>query len=310
MDIAVLGCGRWGRNVIRTLRELETGEDVRLRDVVHTGNENRGRQIEKDHQLNPHTRVDKAIERNDAVCVVTPDDTHPSLTRRVLNHETDVFVEKPLAFDRDEARDLFLLAREQDALLMVGHLMLFHPLLSELSSRKTFRVQNLQEVAVTRLSNLREAGERRLPHSSLIHDITVLDAVFEAVPDTVTVHEADGPYPPGRFLNARLDYGTTPVRIRARSDWCLPERSLSFRSKTHHFHFDGLEETLTILKETGKTDDTDTIQFDSLPLTEELRNFVRASRSRESCLVTSKHVLRVMETLDRLERRILETLAS
>lgn len=305
MDFAVVGCGRWGQNVIRTLRDLESTENLQLREVVHTGNPDRASNISEQYNLPCHTDLGEAIDRNDAVCVVTPDETHPRLTRRILEDKTDVFVEKPLAFDLEECRELYDLADRNDCRLMVGHLMLFHPVLAELKSRPEFQTDNLSEIRVSRLSDLREVGERRLPYSSLIHDISLLDALYEAVPSRINVLDATGPYPPGASLTVRLEYSTTPVRIHARSDWPFPDRTITFRSQNTFLRFDGLEENLTILDGTKEDTSGETVTFDSLPLTDELRNFARVCSRRATPAVSQDHVVRVMKTLDELEQHLI-----
>lgn len=302
MQLAVVGCGRWGQNVIRTLHELEREENVRLTDVVHTGHPERADWVHHNTNARCHTDLDRALERCRAVCVVTPDETHPELVERCLNADRDVFVEKPLAFERETARELLERATQKDLLLMPGHLMVFHPFLSHLTDETTFRVDDLDEVLVERFNHLRQSGERRLLQSSLIHDLAVLDVVFTSAPESITVHDARGPFPPGRFLSAHLTYDPdVQVHVRACIDWPRKRRFLEFRRGNQLFAFNGLEDRLQIIDGAKDEPASQTKTFDTLPLTEELRHFVRAVRGEEPCRINRDHVMRVMETMDRIE---------
>ena len=63
----------------------------------------------------------------DAVVVASPVPTHAELARRALLANKDVFVEKPLASSPADAEHLVRLAAEKDRILMVGHLLEYHP---------------------------------------------------------------------------------------------------------------------------------------------------------------------------------------
>lgn len=306
MKLAVVGCGRWGKNVIRTIGRLEEPENVRLTDVVHAGDPTRAEWVNNQTDARCHTDLDRALERVRAVCLVTPDETHPGLVEHCLEAGVDVFVEKPLAFDRETARRLLDRAAEEDRLLMPGHLMLFHPFLAHLREDPDFRAETLDSVLVDRFNHLRASGERRLLHSSLIHDLAALDVLFRSGPDAITVHEARGLFPPGRYLSAHLLYGGVDVRVRACIDWPRRHRSMSFRRGDRVFYFDGLEERLEITG--GPPDDRTSrnVTFEVLPLTEELRHFVRAVRGETTCRITPEHVMRVMDTMGRIQEEAAE----
>ncbi|MFB6345484.1 MAG: Gfo/Idh/MocA family protein [bacterium] len=307
VDVAVLGCGPWGRNIIRTLLDLESTEDFRLREIVHQGSTERAETVNEAFNFECHTDLTEALNRNDAICVATPDETHFELVETALQSGLDVFVEKPLCFNRTRAEELFSLATKNNCLLMPGHLMLYHPLLSALQEEPNFQPGTLDEIVINRLSRLRDNGERRLLHSSLIHDLTVLDALYGATPSLTSCIPL-GPYPPGRSVSGTLLYKETKVQIRARSDWPFPERTITFRRGEQFFHFDGQSDELTLSDQADPTEDDRLITFDELPLTAELKNFIRSSQELESCRVSKQHVLRVMKTLESIQQRVLNEL--
>jgi predicted dehydrogenase len=301
IKLTVIGCGRWGKNILRTLSELETSLDFELNEVVHTGNPEREQWVHETLDVKCHSNLDSALVRNDAACIVTPDETHSELVDRCLREELDVFVEKPLAFDRTEALNRLDRAKNQDNVLMPGHLMLFHPVLETLEDNPSFKINQLDEILVTRRSNLRESGERRLIHSSLVHDIALLDHLFGHSPNTSVVHHAQGPFPPLCSLDARLTYDGIVVKVDARSDWPFPKRSIVFRTGKRFFKFDGIKDTLEIIDTSDKSIEPDVRSFNALPLTDELRQFVSLVQGGNDSRITPDHIGRVMQTMDTLE---------
>lgn len=124
--IGVIGAGAWGRNHVRTFASLEEAE---LAVVADRSPEVR-RRIARDH---PHVRcaadAAQAFEDPsiDGVVLATPAPTHARLARAALEAGKHVLVEKPLALDVREAEELERLARKCGRVLMVGHLLLYHP---------------------------------------------------------------------------------------------------------------------------------------------------------------------------------------
>jgi len=136
-NVALVGAGRWGKNLIRNfdnLGYLTTICDLDPHQLAALG------------EIYPETRLtndfnavlnDPAI---DAVVIATPSHTHKPLCELALKHGKHVYVEKPMATSVEDCQTLLRLADEQDRILMVGHLLMYHPV-------------------VTRLKQLIEAGE-------------------------------------------------------------------------------------------------------------------------------------------------------
>src|SRR3989338_3132719 len=107
IKIAVAGCGRWGRNVIRTLTELARRYPLDIIGVVTTGRAENAEYVRSQAGLTCETSLDRLLDRKpSALFVVTPDDTHGILARRALERGISVFVEKPLASTLREAAEL------------------------------------------------------------------------------------------------------------------------------------------------------------------------------------------------------------
>jgi predicted dehydrogenase len=119
-NIAVIGCGYWGPNLLRNLRSLP---DVRV-SVICDKNQQR---LEYVGKLYPEAEQSTDLDRIvgdasiDAVVIATPVTTHHALATACLTAGKHAFVEKPLAGTSDDCTDLIERARTRSLTLMVGH---------------------------------------------------------------------------------------------------------------------------------------------------------------------------------------------
>ena len=127
--IAVIGCGMWGRNIVRNfynLNVLDTVCDIDEENLKKVQEQYPGVKVSRDFNEILHN---KDIT---AVAVVTPSHTHYKLVKSMLEAGKNVYVEKPISTVAQEARDLSELAHSKGLVLMVGHLLLYHPAVNRL----------------------------------------------------------------------------------------------------------------------------------------------------------------------------------
>lgn len=127
--IAVIGCGVWGRNIVRNfynLNVLDTVCDIDEENLKKVTQEYAGVKITKD--FNDILNNPKIT----GVAVVTPSHMHYRVVKEMLLAGKHVYVEKPISTVAEEAKDLTNLAHAQDLTLMVGHLLLYHPAVNRL----------------------------------------------------------------------------------------------------------------------------------------------------------------------------------
>lgn len=119
--VALIGCGRWGRNIARVLAQLGALEviiDPAAEALASYAAELNTRAV---------ADLDAAfVEGIDAVAIAAPAVDHARLVRRALEAAKPVFVEKPLALEVADAEALATLADERGLPLMVGHLLQYH----------------------------------------------------------------------------------------------------------------------------------------------------------------------------------------
>ena len=127
--IAVIGCGMWGRNIVRNFYSLNV-----LDTVCDIDDENLKKVREQYPGVKTTKDFNEVINNKEitAVAVVTPSHTHFKLVKAMLEAGKNVYVEKPISTVAQEARDLSELAHQKGLVLMVGHLLLYHPAVNRL----------------------------------------------------------------------------------------------------------------------------------------------------------------------------------
>jgi len=127
--IAVIGYGCWGRNIVRNFYNLNV-----LDTVCDLDEENLKKVKELYPEVNVTKNLNEIIENKNitAVAVITPSHTHFKIVQSMLDAGKHVYVEKPISTVAEEARILTEKANKKNLILMVGHLLLYHPAVNRL----------------------------------------------------------------------------------------------------------------------------------------------------------------------------------
>ncbi len=127
--VAVVGCGIWGRNIVRNFYNLGA-----LNSVCDLDDENLKMIRELYPEVNTTNNFDSVLSNPEitALCVVTPSHTHFKMVKKALLAGKHVYVEKPISTSATEAEILKDLANEMGVKLLVGHLLLYHPAVNRL----------------------------------------------------------------------------------------------------------------------------------------------------------------------------------
>ena len=123
-NIAVVGCGYWGKNLVRKFAELGA-----LHTVCDANRETLEQFASRYPGVNTETEYSRVLD-NDAikgVVISTPLAFHYPMAREALLAGKDTFVEKPFAPSSETAAELTELSEKQGRVLIVGHLLLYHP---------------------------------------------------------------------------------------------------------------------------------------------------------------------------------------
>jgi predicted dehydrogenase len=310
--IAVVGCGAWGRNLIRTCAELQV-----LGAVIDT--DPAAAQREAVVWSVPALSLAQALDdgRLDAMIVATPAPTHASLCRLALEHGKDVFVEKPLASNLAEAEALAAHVARSDRVFMVGHLLRHHPAFEALATIiARGEIGPLRYITASRLSLGRVRTHENAFLSLAPHDVSMILALADAAPTSV---EATGRafVTPGVADEVHADLGF-PGGLHAHiaASWLSPfkEQKLVVVGETGALVFDDVrpwpeklmrrDQAVTLI-ETGPAARGGEPRFVELlaepPLTREIRHFVKCCQAKSTPLTGIYEGIRVQRVLELIQ---------
>jgi len=169
--VGVVGCGYWGKNLVRVFSEIGSlgaicdADSARLDDLGRS------------YSVPTTDRFEEILGIRDirAVVIAAPAALHFTLARQALLAGKDVFVEKPLALRVEDGEELVALARRQSRILMVGHLLQYHPAIVAL--RRMVRdgeLGRIEYISSSRLNLGKLRTEEDILWSFAPHDISAI----------------------------------------------------------------------------------------------------------------------------------------
>jgi UDP-2-acetamido-3-amino-2,3-dideoxy-glucuronate N-acetyltransferase len=182
-NVAVVGHGYWGKNLARNFYEL---------GALRTLCDDSPAALEAARAKYPGilfcSSYDELLADAEVAGVVlaTPAVRHFEMARRALLAGKDVFVEKPLALDSTEGGELVRLAAEHKRVLMVGHILQYHPAVRELKRLiGNGALGRVEYIYSNRLNIGKIRAEENILWSFAPHDISVLLSILGEEPQTV-----------------------------------------------------------------------------------------------------------------------------
>ncbi|MCR4286948.1 MAG: Gfo/Idh/MocA family oxidoreductase, partial [Deltaproteobacteria bacterium] len=131
VNVALIGCGYWGPNLLKSLLRTDGCRVVAVADI----RDGRLGFVRERYPMVRTTRnygeilEDKGI---DAVALATPPESHAEIGGEILRSGKHLFVEKPLAANSADGLALTEAASKRRLVLMVGHIFVYHPAVTEI----------------------------------------------------------------------------------------------------------------------------------------------------------------------------------
>ena len=183
MKIGLVGCGYWGRNIARNLHQMGL-----LGGVCDPS----AKVLESVPKLYPGAMATKSLadllksKEIDAIAIASPAAQHAAIAKAALTAGKDVFVEKPLALDVREAKALLDLAKKKKRIMMVGHILQYHPAIRALKNLvDAGDLGDIQYVYSNRLNLGKIRHEENILWSFAPHDISVILLLLGRLPKSV-----------------------------------------------------------------------------------------------------------------------------
>jgi predicted dehydrogenase len=312
--LAVIGCGYWGKNLIRNFDALEV-----LAMVCEATPEGRALAA----GIAPNVEVVGTVEQMLAapevtgVVVATPAETHYELARQALEAGKDVLVEKPLALTYEQGTHLVQLADGAKRVLMVGHVLEYHPAVRRLLELvRAGELGKVQYIYSNRLSLGKIRREENILWSFAPHDVAVILRLMGSLPFQVIA--CGGSYLQPNIADVTVTHllFDNGVRAHIHVSWLHPfkEQRLVVVGSKKMASFDDVAKQLILYDQRvevqagqpvpikGKGEE---VAFDSAePLRLECQAFLDAITSRQPPLTDGKSGLRVLSVLEAAQRSL------
>ncbi len=317
--IAVIGAGYWGTNLIRNFFQLGVLAGVcDLNFKLYT-------ELEKKYpSIIFYKRTEDIFIDNQisAVVIAAPAALHGSLANMALSAGKHVFVEKPLCLNIHEGKSLKALADQKGLILMVGHLLLYHPAVKILFDIvKKNQLGKLRYIYSNRLSLGKIRREENALWSFAPHDISMILQLTGQMPQRVTANGAN--YLTEGVADTTLSHLDFDNNIQAHIyvSWLHPfkEQKLVVVGEEAMAVFDDtklLNEKLSVYRHKVEWDGKipiiskaapEYLHFEGEePLKNECQEFLNAIDGLSMPLSDASEGIRVLQVLDACQRSLLE----
>jgi len=185
LNLAVVGCGYWGPNLIRNFRQLPGCQlkymcDSDPRRLTHLRSLYPEVQVEADLAM---VLNDPAV---DAVAIATPVRHHYAMARASLLAGKHTFIEKPMAESTAQCEELIELARNQGLVLMVGHTFLFSPAVRKIKEIiDAGDIGDLRYITARRLNLGLFQKDINVTWDLAPHDISIILYIMDQMPGSI-----------------------------------------------------------------------------------------------------------------------------
>jgi len=193
--MAVIGCGYWGKNLVRNFHEL---------NALYAVCDSDQKAINTFKKKYPYIKYFNDISSTlpnpniKAVAIATPATTHYDLATQALKADKNVFVEKPISLHYQEGEELVRLAKEKNKILMVGHLLEYHPAIIKLKELvNNGDLGKIQYIYSNRLNLGKFRTEENILWSFASHNISFILSLLNEMPSEVSTHG-------GNYLNTDI----------------------------------------------------------------------------------------------------------
>jgi UDP-2-acetamido-3-amino-2,3-dideoxy-glucuronate N-acetyltransferase len=315
-NIVVIGSGYWGKNLVRNFHELGALHGICDIDTFTLNSF-------KDKYAGIQTYAEMSKVFTDpavkAVAIATPAETHFAVVKAALGAGKDVFVEKPIALNYAEGEELVGLAKTRTRILMVGHILEFHPAVAKIKEMiDGGELGKIRYIYSNRLSLGKIRTEENILWSFAPHDISVILLLLGEMPTEVVARGGTylSPGIPDVTMTALAFPHGTKAHIFV--SWLHPykEQKLVIVGEKKMMVFDDVSPTNKLVAydhkidwvnglPTPRPDQAAPVEFENRePLKSECRHFIDCIASRETPQTDGAKGLNVLKVLEACEESL------
>ncbi len=311
IKVGVIGCGYWGKNLVRVFNQLGCLEIIC--DTNQTIGESYRKNLPEIHFTENPDEVIKS-KNIQAVVIATPAFTHYRLAKSSIEHGKHVFCEKPLAINIDEGQDLVKLAKKMNVILMVGHILHYHPAVKKLKQIiSQGQLGKIHYMYSNRTNIGRIRHEENILWSFAPHDISLMLSISGNLPVEVCAH--GGIFLPHEVEDVTVTFLSFPGNIKAHIfvSWLNPFKEQKFvvvgNDKMAVFDDTEVEKKLVIYQHKIKWNEKEIPAIEKAeaetiavgktePLKNEAEHFIQCILQNRTPLTDGQEALNVLKVLD------------
>lgn len=292
MRVGVIGTGAMGQNHIRTYSQMPNVELVAISDI----DANRVNQLSKQYSVKGFTDYKDLLKLDlDAVNVVVPTKVHRTVALDVLNSNTNLLVEKPIADTVENAMDIVDAAHKTDLMLMVGHIERFNPAVTKMKEIiDSGELGKVVSISTRRVGpnnpRIRDVG---IILDLGVHDIDIISYLYNSHVSEVFAIAGSELHSHEDHASILLKYGDNKAGV-VETNWLTPHKTRNFTviGTEGVAYGDYMEQTVVIhdknwIKE-AKVEKME-------PLKRELEGFIKACQSGEAPIITGEDGIHALE---------------
>jgi predicted dehydrogenase len=263
--------------------------------------------------------LNEALEADVAgIVIATPAETHYELARAALSAGKDVFVEKPLALTYEQGAQLVRLAEERGRILMVGHVLEYHPAVVRLLELvRTGELGRVRYISSNRLNLGKVRREENILWSFAPHDIAIILRLMGEMPFQISAH--GGSYVQPNIADVTITHMLFNDGVRAHIyvSWLHPfkEQRLVVVGSKKMASFDDVTKRLVLYDQRVEVQEGqpvpikgngESVEFAAdEPLLLECRAFLKAIETRRQPVTDGASGLRVLQVLQAAQRSLM-----
>ncbi len=224
MNIALIGCGDWGKNIARNLHQIG------VLACIYDANQNLSKKLNQDFKLHNYTINDIFKNENiQALVIASTAKTHKDIAEEALQNNKDVLIEKPFCLSLTDATTLSKLAIKKNKVLMVGHLLNYHNAFIKMKDLiREGKIGETKNIRAHRLALGAIRSHESVLYDLAVHDVSMILAIMQELPIKINAHSIHhnsniGP----DAINVKLTFKTGATALIS-CDWMCPYKEHKF----------------------------------------------------------------------------------
>lgn len=256
LKVGVFGVGHLGKYHLNSWKELENVTLVGFFDP----NDATAAEVEATYQLKRYAHAEELMDLVDAADIVAPTNHHFKLCEMAIRRGRHVFVEKPLAYTVEEARQLVDMTREANIKMQVGHVERFNPAYRAIQDMSL----NPMFIEVHRLAQFNPRGtEVSVILDLMIHDIDIILSLVKSDVKNISASGVAVMTDTPDIANVRIEFNNGCVANLTSSRISMKKmRKIRLFQKDAYIGIDFLEKNTEIIRLKQETDDDSVFTFD------------------------------------------------